>query len=1160
MKLKELFQKPLDRPIEGVIKADDNASLLNEIEEYVVTNEVAKRLEDFLAAYKNSKNANGGWISGFFGSGKSHLLKMLALILENRIVEGQSTIDLFLPKCEGNEFLLAELKRVSQSPSKSMLFNIDQKADTINKKVDLDALLSVFVKVFDEMCGYYGKVGHIARFERDLDIRGQLEGFRNAFLEVSGKNWDQGREQALMEGSNIAKSYAQISGDSPDLAIGILDKYRSDYKVSIEDFAEQVNTFIVRKEHPANFRVNFFVDEIGQYIADNTKLMTNLQTIAESLATKCRGRAWVIVTAQEHMTAVIGEMSSKQGNDFSKIQARFKCRMNLTSTNVAEVIQMRLLLKTIEGSQKLAQIYKEESNNFRTLFDISEGGRSYQNYRDLDHFVQCTPFVPYQFDLCQLAIENLSTHNAFEGRHTAVGERSMLGVFQEAAKQISDHPLGQLATFDLIYEGICKTLKGQIQSQILHAERTLNDHYAIQILKVLFLVKYVKEFKSNVQNICTLMLGDLKQDMTQLKKRVTESLNLLEQEAYIERNGDVYEFLTDEEKDVETAIRATEIETAQMLKQIETTVFDQIISDKKIRYKHNQDYPFTKKLDDKIYGPLNELTIHITSPFHEYAGDEATLRAQCTGRDELLICMAPDAGFLKDLTNYLKTDKYIQQKTSAVTSDKVQRILDRKRQQNEQLSKGLKLRIEALVCSAKLFAQGEEVETVDTGAQKRIFAGFHALIVRVHPHHAMLPERQFKESDLADHLKSTTDLLFAEADGLQEPRQEMMSFIHSNSPIGTRITVKALLERHERKPYGWSYAAILYITGSLCANGKLEARQNGEIIQIKALAGALCNSKNHSEIIVNPLIDYTESQVRRLKDFYGEMFDMPPGATEARALAAQTSNALIELHDEFQRHVAHRASYPILVKSIQAVVTKLSEFKAKPASWLLDDLDQHSEILLTLKETEINFVRKFWAGPQKNIFDEAAQFIKENTENFAHLKGNESDQLIGFLKSEVIVGADHFREIKSLQANLSEQIKHLLDTEKLRATAKIQELLDRAKLLPAFETGSDEQKQEAVGIFESTVYKIGQKLTIAVIKDEALRFEETNYPNLLQTIEHWAPKSDTSLPTSSVQLKAVSVGYNKVWIADRDDVELYIEALRAALIAEIETGNKKIQV
>ena len=78
-----------------------------------------------------------------------------------------------------------------------------------------------------------------------------------------------------------------MTGEPPASAQGILDKYRADYKVSIEDFAEKVNAYI--DQHAPAFRLNFFVDEVGQYIADNVKLMTNLQTIAESLATKCRG-------------------------------------------------------------------------------------------------------------------------------------------------------------------------------------------------------------------------------------------------------------------------------------------------------------------------------------------------------------------------------------------------------------------------------------------------------------------------------------------------------------------------------------------------------------------------------------------------------------------------------------------------------------------------------------------------------------------------------------------------------------------------------------------------------------------------------------------------------------------------------------------------------
>src|SRR5690606_38549808 len=143
------------------------------------------------------------------------------LLLENREMDGATTLDLFLPKCSENEILRGDLKRAVSIPAKSILFNIDQKADVISK-TQIDALLSVFQKVFDEMCGYYGKQGHIAQFERDLDSRGLYGAFKDSYARVAGKPWERGREQALLEGPSIAKAYAEASGADAASAEGIL--------------------------------------------------------------------------------------------------------------------------------------------------------------------------------------------------------------------------------------------------------------------------------------------------------------------------------------------------------------------------------------------------------------------------------------------------------------------------------------------------------------------------------------------------------------------------------------------------------------------------------------------------------------------------------------------------------------------------------------------------------------------------------------------------------------------------------------------------------------------------------------------------------------------------------------------------------------------------
>ena len=503
--LRSIFAKDVDRPIDGVIKADDEASLRIELDEYVITGEIAQRLERFLEAYNNYDTANGVWISGFFGSGKSHLLKMLALLMENREVDGVRAFDIFSEKLADNPMLSGALRKAVSTPSRSILFNIDQKADVISK-TDVDALLSVFQKVFDEACGYYGKLPHIAQFERDLDERDQLATFKSAYATAAGKTWERGREQAALERKNIATAFAAATGGDPSDARDILGQYRSDTRVSIEDFANNVKVWI-DKQAP-KFRLNFFVDEVGQYIAENVKLMTNLQTIAESLNTKCKGQAWVIVTSQQDMEAIIGDGKTFQSQDFSKIMARFGVKMPLNSADVAEVIQRRLLSKNEDGQIRLGNLHDREENNLKTLFDFTDGSIKLKNFDGRKNFVASYPFPPYQYMLFQMAITSLSQHNAFEGKHSSVGERSMLGVFQEVAKTLADRPVGGLATFDLMFEGIRTALKSSVQQSVQIAERNLDDAFAVRVLKALFLVKYVKEFKPTVRNISILLLSE----------------------------------------------------------------------------------------------------------------------------------------------------------------------------------------------------------------------------------------------------------------------------------------------------------------------------------------------------------------------------------------------------------------------------------------------------------------------------------------------------------------------------------------------------------------------------------------------------------------------------------------------------------------------------
>lgn len=1164
MTLNTIFSKPVDRPIEGVIKADDEASLRLEIEEYVLTNEIAKRLESFLDAYNNYVGANGVWISGFFGSGKSHLLKMLALLLENRQIDGTPALDLFLPKCGDNELLRGDLKRAAAIPSKSILFNIDQKADVISKK-QVDALLAVFVKVFDEMCGYYGKQGHIAQFERDLDSRGLYDQFQATYESTAGRTWQRGREQALLEAKNIAKAYAQVTGSDEAEATGILEKYRNQYRVSIEDFAGQVHAYIERQA--PGFRLNFFVDEVGQYIAENVKLMTNLQTIAESLATKCRGRAWIIVTAQEDMATVVGEMGKQQGNDFSKIQARFANRLKLTSADVAEVIQKRLLMKNDEGIRLLSDIFHAQSNNFKTLFDFADGSQTFKNYQDREHFIVSYPFVPYQFSLFQSAIQYLSLHNAFEGRHSSVGERSMLGVFQQVAIQIRSRAIGQLATFDLMFEGIRTALKSNIQRAIIQAEQNLEAPFAVRLLKTLFLVKYVKEFKPTVRNLCVLMLDGFNQDLPALKKNVEEALNLLEQQTYLQRNGEFYEYLTDEEKDVEQEIKNTEVETADVTDELERIVFDYVIKPRKIRYEENgQDYPFSRKLDDRLYGREYELAIHVVSPFHEHADNVSSLQMRSMSRDELLVVMPANDRLIRDLLMYKRTEKYIRQNISITQQEAVKRILSDKGLQNRERYADLQRCIQDLMGKAKLFVGGTEIESSSEDAQTRILHGFHDLISLTYPNLRMLPGVAYTENDIGKYLKHSQKGLFGN-DGttLSEPEKEQLAFIQSNKQVGVRTTLKSLLERFERKPYGWYYAAILCTLAKLCARSKIEVRSDGNLLEDDDLERALRNTHAHSNVVLEPQVEFTASQVRALKEFFEEFFDTPPGASEAKALGKETGERLNERMHKLDVLVTQQCSqYPFL-NALTPVLAQLKKVVGKPYVWYLTELRQHEDALLDMKENIIVPIHKFMEGSQRSIFDNARKFVQTQEPNFAYLDSGETAQVIAILTDPECFKSNRMQQVKTQVENLEKKATAQIEVEIAEAKRTVAALQDRLCGMAEFSALTSEQQEQIVRRFSDFNSTLEQQKLIAVIRDNLRRFEENEYQQLLALLS--APQKPEASPGGQtkknhcqiISIHSLKVPFKAAWLADEKEVEQYLNALREALLEEIKSG-KRVQV
>ena len=858
--------------------------------------------------------------------------------------------------------------------------------------------------------------------------------------------------------------------------------------------------------------------------------------------------------------------------------------MKLTSQDVAEVIQKRLLTKTNDSKELLANIYQDQANNFKTLFDFTDGSQTYRNFQDCEHFTNCYPFIPYQFTLFQSAIQNLSKHNAFEGKHTAVGERSMLAVFQLVAIQICDRPIGKLATFDLMFEGIRAALKSNIYKSIRTAQQNLDSQLAVRILKTLFLVKYINEFKSTLRNLCVLMLDEFNQDLPQLSKNVEEALDLLEQQNYIQRDSEQYVYLTDEEQDIEQEIKNTEVENRDLADDLEKIIFDYVIKSRKIRNaENNYDYEYSRKLDGRLQGREHELTINVITPFHENADNEAALAMQSMGFDELLVIMPADSRLVSDLLMYKRTEKYIRQNVTIAKQEGIKRILEYKASNNRTREAQLKESIKALLGQAKFYVAGTKFEIGGEDAQSRIIKGFQTLIERTYPNLKMLRGISYSENDVGNCLSNSQEGLFGnDVTTLDESEQEVLAFIQGNNRTGVRTTLKSVIERFRRKPYGWYETATLCTIAKLSVRGKLDTKIDSNILEGDALQKALRSASGYGNVILEPQIDFTASQVRNLKEFYQEFFDASPKMSEAKALGKETGEAFQELLNMLTPIASQVSQYPFL-QALDPAIALIAEVKGKSYAWYLTELSKKQDDLLDLKEQIIAPIRGFMNGNQREIYEQTRKFVQAQETNFDYIAGTDVAQIQAILTDRQCFKGNRMQQVKVLSDRLQAAVAEKVKEEIVIAKTSVTDLQSRLCAMSEFIGLNVEQQTQIGQPFSDFLTTIANQSLIAVIRDARRRFEEEKYAGLMVRVSEWAEaskrvQSDATKtsnvgkatgnyqvtvtaepPVEYVAKRSIQVKFDHAWLENEADVDRYLAAMREAFMAEIQQ-NKRISI
>ncbi len=1159
--LNKILNKDINRNIDGVIKADDTSHIIQEIEEYVITKEVNKYLQRIIEGYKTaieySKNNkfypyNGVWISGYFGSGKSHLLKVLSYILESKTINNISLKNIFLPKLK-DEILKADFSKVLDIPSKSILFNIDQQADAAKSK-DEHAILYIFEKVFNKMQGFFGENRNVACFEQDLDESGDLDKFKTFYKKVTGQDWISQRSKSFGLGrTKLIKVLSQLKNCGETEANDLINHYKTSTSLSVESFTRRINEWLDKQPYP-QFRLNIFIDEVGQFIANNNRLMLNLQTIAETLNVLCKGRVWIFVTSQEDLNAVVGDPDSKQTYDFSKIRDRFHFRISLSSADVQEVIQKRLLSKTEEGTTELSNLYMNEKENIRTLFTFKQGGKDI-HFKDKIQFVLSYPFQAYQYHLLQQALKGLSEHNAFMGRHVSRGERSMLEIFQDVSKSLQNTNLFTFATFEKMFEGIRNTLKTGLLNAVNTAERNLNNKYAIKVLKILLLVKYVKDFKPIHNHLKILLIDTLDMDMDKLNQDIREALNLLERQTYIQRNGDVYEYLTNEEKDIEEEIKNTPVEIDELRKFFSDNIFSGIIKQNKIRYEGNhEDYSFNRGIDGEFIGRINaDLTIQIITPFHSYYGDKQPILQQSTGKKELLVFIEPKKRFISDLELYYKTDSYTRQQLGHTTNSVVQKILNDKQFQNTERRQKLIVELKSILEEAEIYA-GDQIVSIRSGsALDRIVEGFQSVVSRFYPNLRMI-KGHYTEESLKEIIYSNEDGFLIKDKELNEAEKELSVYIQREIAQNNRVILSKVINFFSRNNYGWYTLATLYIIAKLFIRENIELVEGTDVKEKDEVYDILRKNRGHDSIIIRPVKQVSIEQIGKLKKFYQEYFHESITENTGKEVALAFQSHLKKELEEVEGFYSNYNSFPF-IESLVPVLEELKRFLNKERNYYLDHIDSYNSLLREKIEI-IDPIKSFMKGSQKQIYLEIQNFLFAQQDNLNEMDANEQiEELKELINHKEPYKSNRVKKANDIKKDLQIEIDHKLAEIKTKADNYLEEIIEKTITIPEFENLNEEKQKEVLNpLYILKNININKTNVFSVIRDRSENKGKALFEQARAKIIKYAhPKEKIVYATSNEK----KITFNKTTLITEEDVIEYTETLKKHYIKLI-NENKRI--
>ena len=1170
MQIRNMFAEDINRPINGVIKVDqDTADVIEqEVREYVITRELKKHFISFFDYYSDSFDKPtddiGVWISGFFGSGKSHFLKMLSYILENKPVGTTTTVEMFRKKFEDDPATFMLIDKATRGKTETILFNIDIEG-SINK--DKTAVLRVFAKMFYNHLGFFGENLKVAMLEQYIDQLGKTEEFRRVFEEKKGKSWVDQRKAFAFNGKFIITTLMEVLDMSEDDAKRWFnDKTAVDF--SIARLVEDIKAYVSKK--PSDFRLLFMIDEVGQYVGTDTDMLLNLQSLTEKIGSECGGKVWVMCTGQE----AIDEIIKVRADEFSRIQARFKTRLSLSSSSVDEVIQKRILKKKPDVEKTLEGLYHENDSVLRNLFSFSGSVLDIKGYAGASEFAQNFPFVPYQFIIMQKVFAEIRKHGN-SGKHLSGGERSMLSGFQEAAQKVQDKDEYALVPFFRFYDTVHTFLDSSIRRVIERCEKAADigagiESMDVDVLKLLYLIRYVDDIPANIDNIVILMSDDIRTDKIVLREKVKDSLNRLMSQNYIGRTGETYHFLTDEEQDIQKDINNTVVDTASIVEKIAQMIYADIYQTKKFRH-GIYDFDFDKMVDGVTTGAvtggmkLRFLTVATD------AVEKSELRLMTESKGQAIVVLS-GASYYEALEKAMKIRKFVKQRNVSQLPKSVQDIIRNQQDEAGHYELAAMEDLKKAITEAAFYIDGEHVEIKSGEAKSRIDQALEYLVSHVYSELELVEKNFSTDADIIEILNGN---FIAGAEPNRDAAAKVEEYLIVQDRMKLPTSMFDVQSRYSAVPYGWREIDIAAVVALLINQQKVTIKYGGATIQPTdpKLPDMLRKKSEIGKTSISKRQVVTAIKMKAVKDLLREYFDVMDVPDDEDSLVAFIVKKFEEQkahYETLEQKYSSGRKYPDRGKvsdAIRLMTDILSQRKDNIA--LIDRVLKQEDKLFDTKE-DLQDVETFFKN-QVQIFDAAAQ-MEEDLRNELDYLSHEPEANAALNKIRLVVAVQggfsykKIPELNGLMATVREGHDRLLEFKREELNDVIVQCMGAIHQASKGDFKARDLIDKADTYFSQQKEKVRSYQSLALLDGlipPMLQYKDSMVGKIETALEPPKPVEPPKPPVSNGSTvppapKKIIRPYNRsiIFPAKRlettEDVDTYVEQMRKQLMKLLE--------